>query len=369
MISSEDIQRLIRRDANEEPVLSVFLDMQVNSENKRTYSVFLHQERARHAGSGSRREEMSAAFGRIEGWLADEFQATNKGVAVYTQVGGEWLEGLQFPVPVQNRTVLADRPVITPLAQILESYHHYGVILVDREHLRMTSVYLGEPVHEHEVRTSPYPTPHDVQRGGYSAIDFQKRKAEEVRHFFKEFALEVSEFDCRYAPDTLVLSGTDENVKNFLEFLPAPVREKVGHTAHAPVDASAAEVLERLAPYFGEQLERDEALAIDLLRDRVRNRHLAVAGFQDTLEQLQEAKVDTLVIARDIERLGARCCRCGFYLDRQASACPYCGGETAQGVDLVEAMVRIAEEQDVPLRFVSPATVADLHGVGGLLKF
>jgi len=374
MISRNDIQRLLHRPDGGFPVLSTFLEMSVNAENKRTYHVFLAQQRSRFGSlasdrPGHHREAIGAALERIERWIGDEYREENKGVAIYTEIGGDWFEALQFPVPVRNRMVIADAPCITPLAQILETAHHHGVVMVDREHLRMMSVYLGEPLHEHEVKTDPYPVPHDVQRGGYSAPDFQRRKAEETRHFFREFALEVAEFDRRYHPDDLVLVGTDENVKHFLEFLPPALGAKVVHTDHAPIDAPAADVIQRLRPWFDEQTERREQAAAGLVHERVRQGHLAVSGFAPTLEQLQEGRVESVILARDIERPGARCTRCGFYLAETDADCPYCGGSLRHGVDLADAIVRLAAEREVPLQFVPPAALADLGGVAALLRF
>lgn len=376
MISREDIQRLIHREETETPVLSAFLDMSVDSDNKRTHDVFLNQRRREFRELDSDRanhhpEALGTAFGRLERWLEDEFDHSSRGVALYTEIGGDWFEALQLPVPIGNRLTIATQPAVAPLAEVVERYHHHGIILIDREHMRMLSVYMGQPLEERAVEAEPYPAPHDVQRGGYSAHDFQKRKREEVRHFFKEFALEVEEFDRRYQPDDVILLGTDENTKKFLDFLPAQVQDKVVHRAHADVDATSARVLERLAPYFDEQLEREQAGAVELLHDRVDHEHLAVSGFDDTLEQLQEGKIETLILVRGVERLGARCTRCGFYLDRRGGGepCPYCGGETRDGVDLGEAMVRIAEEQDLAVEFVDADALSDLGGVGGLLKF
>lgn len=374
MISRQDILRLLHRPDGQLPVLSVFLDMSVNEVNQRTYRLFLDKELARHAEldsdrEGHHREALGAAFERVRQWLEDGFDRANRGVAVYTEIGGDWLEALQFPVPVRNRVVISTCPIIGPVAQVVEQHRSYGILVVDREHLRLIHAYLGEALSEHETTTEPYPTPHDTRAGGEEAKDRQKRKAEEVRHFFKEFAQEAVEFDRRYRPDDLVLLGTRENVTYFMEFLPQQLREKVVHTDNAPIHEPTPAILERLAPFFHAQGESRETSTVDLLRDRYTNRHLAVAGFPDTLEQLQEGKVDTLVLARDIERPGAHCGRCGFYLDRHDGACPYCGGKLDDSIDLVEAMIRIAEEQEVRLEFVAPEAVTDLHGVGALLKF
>src|SRR5690606_2901947 len=167
----------------------------------------------------------------------------------------------------------------------------------------------------------------------------------------------------------LILLGTRENVTYFIEFLPRHLRDKVAHTNHAPIHEPTPAILERLAPFFEAQSAAREAEVVDLLRSRYATRHLAVAGFRDTLEQLQEGKVDTLVLARDIERAGASCARGGFYRDRQAGACSCCGGRLERSVDVGEGRSRMAEEQESRLEFVAPEAVSDLHGVGALLQF
>lgn len=374
MFSRQDIQRLIHRGVDGQPVLSVFLDMSVNSENKRTHDIFLNKEKARYDEldsdrPGHHRVDIGEAFARIERWLGGEYRQANKGVALFIAVGGDWMETLQFPVPVSNRLTVAEQPVVGPLVEVLEQYHHHGVVLVDREHMRLLSLYLDQAVYEREVTADPYPTSHDVKRGGYSARDYQSRKAEEVKHFFKDFSDEVAEFDRQHAPDDLILLGTDENVKQFREFLPSALQEKIVHTERAPVDAGTAAILERLQPFFRRQEEEEQASTVNELRDRVRQEHLAVAGFHDTLEQIQEGKVETLVMARNLERSGVACEKCGFYLARHDDTCPYCGGTTKDGVDIVEALVRIASEQDVRVEFVPAESMGDLNGVGGLLRY
>ncbi|MDQ3556505.1 MAG: VLRF1 family aeRF1-type release factor [Gemmatimonadota bacterium] len=374
MIDKQDLQRLIDQPANGRPLLSLYLDMSVNSDNKRTYSIFLNQLRAQidELGSGRRSfrpEEVEAALDRVERWIEDEFSEENRGVVVYTELGGDRFEALQFPVPVQNRTAVAERPVIAPLAQVLEEYHHHGVVLLDREHVRILSVYLGTLLDEIEVRADPIPTRHDVQAGGYSQQRFQRRKREEVKHFFRDFAREVEEFVRRYQPDDLLILGTDENVAQFREFLSEPLQNLIVHTGPMPTDEPAADVLAKLEPHLRAQRESESRETVEQVRRRAAQDYLATEGFGATLVALQEGKVDTLVIARDHQREGARCTTCGFVFAREVRACPYDGAETEGGVDVVEEMVRMAEGQGANVEFAEPSEVADLRGVGALLRF
>jgi len=374
MISKIDLERILTRAPSERPVISLFLDMSVNQNNKRSWDVFLNQKRAQLAETEPEllaRDSyaVDALIGRIRGWLGSDFQEANRGVVIYAEVGGDYFEAMQFPVPVQNRMVVGDRPVVGPLAQVLESYHHYGVILLDREHVRILSVYLGSLLDEFERHGDPLPVPSHVKAGGYSQSRLQRRKAEEMRHFFKEFAAEVEDFVDRYRPQDIVLLGTEENTAKFREFLPDSLLQKVVHTGNMWVDEPAAGVMEKLEPLLRADVERHNREVVEQLKDRVAHDYLATAGFQGTLTALQEGKVDTLVLAQDHRQDGVRCGQCGFVFARELTACPYDGSSTLEGVDVVEEMVRMAEGQGVQIAFAAAAEVQELKGAGALLRF
>lgn len=378
MLSNKDVQRLLQRASNGVQVLSAFLDTSVNSENKRTFHVFLNRRRAQLAGAGAelerrQREAIGDALERLERWLADEYDESNKGVAFFTEVGGHWSEALQFPVVIQNRIVVAEHPVIGPLVEVLQRHRRHGVALVDRENLRLLGVCMATPVHEQRMRGEPLPAPRDLQRGGYSQqVVAQRRKAEEVKHYFKEFAAELAEYDRRHRPDDFLLLGTEENVKAFLDFLSTPLRQKVVQTAPLPesgLDAPTADVVAAVRPYIDGFSQRLEAEALETLRERLLKGHLAVSGFEPVLELLQNVRVEAVAIGRDLERSGARCLRCKFVLVGNDQSCPYCGGETRGAVDLVESVIRIAREQEVPTVFTAPSAMEEFGGIGALLRY
>jgi len=374
MVTKEQIEQLIHFPPTGNPILSLYLDMSVNSDNKRTHHVFLNQQKANFTELSSDRENhhrvaVGEALDRMERWLDSDFQPQNRGVVAYVELGGDWFHAIQLGQPVRNRLSITDRPIVGPLAEVFTKSRCYGIALLDREHMRVFSCDAGELNLEKEVRPEAYPTPHDVTKGGYAAKDYQKYKMEEASRFFRMFSEEVEQVERRQQCDHWVLIGTDENVAQFRAFLPRELEQKVIYSCHGSVDATETEILQRLDPFFNEQLLHDEAAKVNLLRDRVRNRHFAIGGIGETLERLQEGKVATLVIARDLERDGAQCMNCGFYLDRSDGDCPYCGGQLRPGVDLAESMIRMAADQECELEFVDPAPIRDLEGVGALLKF
>lgn len=378
MISTQDLERLIERQDGGKPVVSLFLDMSVDSNNKRNHNVFLWQKRTqfeelqanRPLSTGNGGEQgVGGLFEQVQEWIEEEFDEENRGVVIYAEVGGDWFEALQFPVPMQNRMVVAERPVVGPLAQVLHAYEHYGVVLLDREHVRILSVYLGTLLDEISFRGDPLPTKHDVQAGGYSQTRFQRRKLEEMKHFFKDFADEVERFVARYKPADLVLLGTGENVAKFREFLPDSVLQKVVYTGPMAVDEPAPEVLRRLEPHLRAEHERSSMELIAQVRDRASHDYLATAGLQGTLTALQEGKVDTLLLAKDGEVQGVRCAKCGFVFVREVTRCPYDGGEEMERVEVMEEMVRMAETQGAEIQFADANAIADLRGAAALLRF
>ena len=374
MITKQDLERLINREESGRPVVSLFLDMSVNSNNKRTHQVFLSQKRQQFEELQSEwieenEEGIESMWDRVQRWLGEGYDEANCGVVIYAEVGGDWFEALQTRAPVQNRLIVAPRPVVGPLAQVLEGYRHYGVVLIDREHVRLLSVYQGTVLDELERRGDPLPPPHDVQAGGYAQSRYQRRKLEETKHFFKDFAGEVQEFVARYGPDDLVLLGTEENLSAFAEHLPDSILQRVVHTGPMWVDENAAEVARQLEPLLRGELERAQHEVVEQVRDRVVHDYMATAGFQGTLSALQEGRVDTLLLARDQRRDGVRCAQCGFVFAREMETCPYDGSTAMTDVDVVEEMVRMAEGQGVTVAFADPGEVADLKGAGALLRY
>ncbi len=374
MVSKHDLERIIAHQSDGRQVVSLFLDMSVNSDNKRTHRIFLNQRRAQFDELDSERshhprEAIGRVFQQIEEWLENEYREENRGVVIYSELDGGWFEALQFPVVIPNRLVIADQPAVVPLAQVLESYDHHGVVLLDRERVRILSIYLGTLLDEIEVHKKPYPTSHDVQAGGYSQTRFQRRKLEEMRHFFREFAKEVEEFVRRYQPKDLIVLGTDENVAKFREFLPDAIERMIIVTGPMSVGESSSEILAWIEPHVVAERERESRELIQRLKDRVLQDYLATAGFQSTLVALQEGKVDTLVIEENQEREGTRCPQCGFIFGREVARCPYDGSPTTAGVDAAEEAIRMAETQGAEVEFVAAGEIGELAGIGALLRY
>ena len=373
MITAPDIQELLHRETHGTPIVSIFLDLSVNSDNKRTHGVFLSRQRTHfehpELERNGKRRSLETTLDAVERWLADEFDESNRGAAIYAELGGDVIAALQLPEPVANRIAIGEAPVVLPLLEVMQRESRHVVALVDREHLRLLALSFGRLMEERAFAPEAMHVPHDVQSGGYSQKNIQNRKAEEAKHFLKDFSDELGTFAGRHAPDGIVLLGTDENVARFREQLPQSLDERVVHSGHVPGAGTAGEVIERLSPLFAERNRDRIAGTLQLLRERVPENHFAVAGVQAVLDQLRQGNVETLVIGQGIDRAGSRCTQCDVLLDQSAGSCPYCGGNTRDGVDLVEAMGRQAAAQDARILFTPAGDTERFEGAAALLRF
>ena len=111
MITKQDLERLINREESGRPIVSLFLDLSVNSNNKRTHQVFLGQKRAQFEElqaewMAEHEEGVETLWDRVQGWLATGHDEANCGAVIYAEVGGEWFEALQTRAPLDRKSVV-----------------------------------------------------------------------------------------------------------------------------------------------------------------------------------------------------------------------------------------------------------------------
>ena len=150
MVNSPMIKQLLEREPTGKPVLSLYLDMAVGPDNKRSHLLFLNKQRARP------RLAPTSELGR-DG-RADRARALRpyRAVARYRVRraeprrrhlrGDRWRVLPRHPTAAHapNRVVLHDRPLVAPLAEALENERRWAILLVDRESLQLISAFLDQ---------------------------------------------------------------------------------------------------------------------------------------------------------------------------------------------------------------------------------
>jgi peptide subunit release factor 1 (eRF1) len=146
-----------------------------------------------------------------------------------------------------------------------------------------------------------------------------------------------------------------------IDVIPASSRDKV------------TDVVEATLSSFIDREEQESLATVDLLESEIRRGGLAVVGTSECLRDLQEGRVDVLVMASSYDPPpGWSCSACETAGSQPArpATCPECGASVIHDVDLKEAMVRLAERSASHIETVRDSeTLIGFGGVGCLLRY
>lgn len=289
------------------------------------------------------------------------------GVAVFSSSRSGLWEEVPVALPFRDRLHVGSRPLLIPLEGMLERFETFLVVVADREAARLFQV---QQDHVEELGEIHDDVPGRHEQGGWSQARFQRHIEDHVQRHLKHTAQAVLRASQRRSFDHLILAGAEELVAELERELHDYVARKVLERLVLPITVSAGKVRARVAAIEAELESRREAEALDRLATETRaGTGRAVAGLADTLEALEEGRVDTLVVAADLRAEGRRCPRCG-HLSLEEVRCAACGGETERADHIVEEAVELAVRQKCRVETIGGAEELEaLGGVGALLRF
>src|SRR5581483_11731961 len=139
------------------------------------------------------------------------------------------------------------------------------------------------------------------------------------------------------------------------------------------VDLSSAnddEIRAALARLVEEDEKRCERDALDRLTAGVGSGGRGVGGPEDTLEALNERRVQTLLLEPSFDRPGSRCRACGLLMLESDGACPVDGGPLEELEHVREGAIEAALAQGGDVMIVSRyPDLGFLQGIGAILRF
>jgi peptide chain release factor subunit 1 len=312
----------------------------------------------------------------IERFFNSEFDWSGKGVVVFSCAADGFLRAFPLALPVRDLVHVSNRPVLKPLMDLLDSYGGYGVVLVDKQGARLFHFHLGE-LREQEgvlganVKHTKYGGASTVpgRRGGIAGrthrvdetIDRNmKVSAEFSVHFFENNRIR-----------RVLIAGSDENINLFRAMLPKAWQSLIVGTFIMPMTASHTEVLAHAMQTGNEAEARRKERLVENLITQSAKAHSATVGLENTLQAVNNERVQTLVVMEGFRSGGAQCQSCGLLTIKDVERCPVCDGEMASGgvdvVDLaVNKIVRHGGEVEVILK--SPM-LEKVGWMGALLRY
>jgi peptide chain release factor subunit 1 len=336
MLSDRDVQELLHYKPSH-PVLSIYLNTDPVEGNADAYKLRLR--------TMLKDIDMTEDIDAVQRYFEREHDWSGRSVAVFSCAAQGFFKAFPLAVATRDRVRIDDRPYVKPLADLLDSYGGYGVVLVDKQGARLFNFHLGELREQEGVVGEAI---RHTKRGGGSQAAGRRGGTAGQTDYVEEVAdrniKDVVDVATRFFTENnvrrIVIGGTDENIALFRSHLPKAWQSLVIGTFAINMTASHIEVLERAMQIGKEAENRREVHLVDTIVTNAAKGRGGSIGLEDTLSAIREGRVQSLVIRDGYRATGFRCKSCGHLSSLPMGNCPFCDGETEQVPDAVEVAVR-----------------------------
>lgn len=367
MLTDRDLRDLLAFQARH-PVLSVYLN--TDPSERSTEEMRLHLRAMLKAAAVPEFDRQV-----VEEYFEHDFPWSGRGAAVFSCQEEGFFRAFSLAVPLPNGVHLGQRPFVKPLANALDNYGGYGVVLIDKQRARLFYFHLGElqeqvGVEGEEVRRTKRGGGSQAtgRRGGVAGLT---RSADEtVERNMRDAADQAVHFFEKFRVRRILIGGTDSNVALFRACLPKAWQSLVVGTFPIEMTASHAEVLDK-ALAVGQQAERqrEERLAQQVITAAAKGQN-GVIRLADTLKAIHQGRVQTLLISEGYHAPGYRCTGCGYLAVDRLPACPFCGREFTPIPDAVDLAVQQVMSQGGEVEVLHNVPALESAGrIGALLRY
>ncbi len=222
-------------------------------------------------------------------------------VAVFACGPAGLLETVRVGRPLESRVVIDDTPFIQPLTRALVG-GLWCVLLANR---RIARIFTGTPEQLEETDRIEDSVHSQHKQGGWSQARYQRSVEEEVRDHLTHTAAVVFELFRREGFEHLLIGAPEETVGDLERKLHPYLKERLaGHVRVSVEGSSAEEVRAEASRGIEEHERRRERELLDRLEHGLGAGGRAAAGNDEVLRCLDEARVDTLLLAEGFRASG-----------------------------------------------------------------
>ena len=288
-------------------------------------------------------ERFRAAAHHIEDFVS-AYEPRARGLVMFFDGtdGFFWHQEIGVPIHTQARW---DRELfLQPLANALDQFERYGVVLVDRARLRLFTVFLGEI--------------EEFTREGFGPNAQLRRVIKDV-----DWLVQTKQVHW------LVLAGASEITSELRGMLPKRLALRVFGAVDVAIDAAARDVLSATRAIADEYERGTEAQTVKELVGAAGRNEKTVAGLGRTLKAINSDRVWELIYSEGLASPGFECVKCAALFSQEKTSCAYCGGSVDPVSDVVERAVEHAVRKGAKIEVVTGEAAASLYNVGGIGAF
>ncbi len=292
----EHIRTLVTLEATEAPVVSVYMNLQMNTVELREFTRYrgtllkgsLPQEQLSH---------FQRAMERISRYVAEELDKTMGGAAIFARNGtSPFFLALQFRVPLPNMIMAGSYPNIYHLVELKDTYHRYVVVIANDRGVRILEVNLGK-VTKQLWTAQPKLREHVGQM--WSKDEYRHRRELQGEILLEEEIKVLGRVMSSGGHTHLILAG--ESAWRLRNALPHHLSNKFVDVVDISRQAKLRDIVTSSIAAFVEKEEQESLEVAERLVREIRTDGLAVVGAEATLEALRFGVGDILVIAQSFD--------------------------------------------------------------------
>lgn len=358
-----------------QPFLSLYLEPLKRSSNGRpglsSYPWLRKQAKTLSAGMAlAERDAFRVQFERIERFLGGSTTG-NAALAIFS-APDKWI-CLHLPSSVSNELHWG-KPALAQLRRIAEEQQTLCIVVVDRAGARFFKYELGEltelPAMKFEIDTSQWKRKehgHMARRGtkmphGPLRDAFKRRMDEQYHRFFHHIAERTKFVRAEGRSQGVLLVGSERLTKPIESALPREIQE---HTALIPEDLARiapAKLQAKILPKIAHWMWQYSATRAERLIESTRG---SVVGFDETLAELQNGRIGTLLLVRGLDVPLRQCTNCGDVNRSADPVCARCRGPRRE-VMLSHVLDGLAKSHDTRVEILDADAGKELAKAGGM---
>jgi peptide chain release factor subunit 1 len=311
------------------------------------------------------RLELKQDIERVRSYFEREFDASGtRGVAIFSASGIDLFDVHKLGRPVRSEVTIDDSPFIEPLTA-LPGDDGYCVLLVNRQIAR---ILCGGGTGMREVVTIVDDVHRWHDQGGWSQARFQRGIQKETKDHLKHAGDELFKLSKRGVVQRLIIGTPDEMRGEVQSTLHSYLRERIAGWLDIDVKARPAEVTREAAVIIEADERAREREWLDRLKSELGRKSRGVAGLPDTLEALNERRVEALLV-KDGFRAPGFASAASDFLSAEPGTSPV-GEELQKRDDVIESALESALEQSAEVVVVRHHPDLDsLGSIGAVLRY
>jgi peptide subunit release factor 1 (eRF1) len=282
-----------------------------------------------------------------------------RAVAVYACGPEDLLEVVRLRRPVDNKVVLGRTAFVEPL--VLHGTDESWLVLLSNRRAARLFVGPGDALEETDRIVDDVHSQHD--QGGWSQLNYQRSVEKEVHDHLVHTAEVAFDLYKQRGLDRVLIGAPEELIGELKGKLHPYLRERIAGKISVDVEnASLDDVCTAAQDAITEHIRRCEREALDRLVESVGRGGKGAAGLPDVLDALNQARVETLLIAESFRAAGR--------MDDAGLLLPPDADDGQPVADIVEPAIEKAIEQSASALVVRHHDdLVPLGGIGAVLRF